>query len=300
MNNLPLKIFGIITTLGMIVVLIQGVLVTQTGSGDACGAEWPLCLGQVFPESPTIQTLIEYTHRVVSGLLGIMVIILSIWSWKKLKHIKETKFFAIIAVIFIVFQGLLGAAAVVWGQSNAVMALHFGFSLISFASVMLLTVLAFENDMPSHFVQPTISSGMRNYIYFVLTYLYIVVYTGAYVKHTGSSAACAGWPLCNGQLIPPLTGAVAVQFFHRLTAGILFIVILILFIHLYRNYKEQKTLYYSGLTSFIFVTVQVISGAVVVFSGFSLGTTIFHAFFISLLFGIVSYLALLAFRSHTK
>lgn len=284
----------------MIVVLIQGVLVTQTGSGDACGAEWPLCLGQVFPESPTVQTLIEYTHRVVSGLLGIMVIILAIWSWKKIPHIKETKFFAIIAVLFIVFQGLLGAAAVVWGQSNAVMALHFGFSLISFASVMLLTVLAFENDMPKKYVQPVISSKLRNYIYFVITYLYIVVYTGAYVKHTNSSAACSGWPLCNGQLIPPLEGSVGIQFGHRVAAGFLFIVILVWFIWLIRHYRQEKVIYYSGLVSLLFVTVQVISGAVVVFSGFSLETTMFHAFFISLLFGVVSYGTLLAYRAETK
>lgn len=299
-NNLYLKIFGIITTLGMIVVLIQGVLVTQTGSGDACGAEWPLCLGQVFPESPTIQTLIEYTHRVVSGLLGIMVIILAIWSWKKLPHIKETKFFAIIAVLFIVFQGLLGAAAVVWGQSDAVMALHFGFSLVSFASVMLLTVLAFENDMPPKYVKPVITARLRNYIYFVLTYLYIVVYTGAYVKHTDSSAACSGWPLCNGQLIPPLEGRIAIQFGHRVAAGLLFVVILLWFIWLFRHYRREKVIYYSGLVSLLFVTVQVISGAVVVFSGFSLGTTMFHAFFISLLFGVVSYGALLAYRAEEK
>ncbi|MFA9557321.1 heme A synthase [Evansella sp. AB-rgal1] len=300
LNNLSLKLFGIICTLGMVIVLVQGVLVTQTGSGDACGPEWPLCLGQVFPESPTVQTMIEYTHRVVSGLLGIMVIILAIWSWKKLSHIKETKFFSFMAVLFIVFQGLLGAAAVVWGQSNAVMALHFGFSLISFASVLLLTVLAFENDMPKHYVEPKISNRMKNYIYFVLTYLYIAVYTGAYVKHTGSSGACTGWPLCNGQLIPPLEGAVGIQFGHRVAAAILFVFILIMFIQLHRGYRDQKPLYYSGLFSFLSVIIQVISGAVVVLGGHTLESTIFHAIFISILFGIVSYTSLLAYRSAPK
>ncbi|MDQ0256422.1 cytochrome c oxidase assembly protein subunit 15 [Evansella vedderi] len=297
MNNVYLKIFGIVTTIGMIIVLIQGVLVTQTGSGDACGAEWPLCLGQVFPESPTVQTMIEYTHRVVSGLLGIMVIILSIWSWKRLSHIRETKFFAVLAVAFIVFQGLLGAAAVVWGQSSAVMALHFGFSLISFASVMLLSLLAFEEDKSQAFDKPSLPASLRNYIYFVLCYLYIVVYTGALVKHTNSSAACSGWPLCNGQWIPPLEGRVAVQFGHRAAASLLFFAILILFIWVVRHYKQQKSIYYSSLVSLLFVTIQVISGAVVVFTGFSLATTMFHAVFASMLFGILSYTALLAYRS---
>ncbi|UCZ51864.1 heme A synthase [Bacillus shivajii] len=296
-----LKTYGIITTLGMLVVLIQGALVTQTGSGDACGAEWPLCYGQVFPESPTIQTLIEYTHRLVSGLLGIMVIILAIWSWKKLGHLKETKFFAIIAILFIIFQGLLGAAAVVWGQSNAVMALHFGFSLISFTSVLLLTVLAFEDGKDDHLLSPTLSKGLKNYIYFVLVYIYIVVYTGAYVRHTGSSAGCTGWPLCNGQIIPEFTNfTVTIQFFHRLLAGILFLVIAYMFVLIVKNHKDNKPLFYSGLISFVLITIQVLSGAYVVLSSLALEATMFHAFFISILFGAVSYTTLLAYRSKTS
>ncbi|WP_281419449.1 COX15/CtaA family protein [Bacillus alkalicola] len=296
-----MKTFGVITSIGMVVVLIQGVLVTQTGSGDACGAEWPLCLGQIFPESPTIQTLIEYTHRVVSGLLGMMVISLAIWSWKKLSHIRETRFFAIVAILFIVFQGLLGAAAVVWGQSDAIMALHFGFSLISLTSVVLLTCLAFENNISKLLVRPTMSRAMANYIYFVLVYVYFVVYTGAYVKHTESSAACVGWPLCNGQIIPSLSDPqIAVQFGHRVAAASLFIVILAWYIQLWRNYRGQKLLHYVGLISLLFITTQVISGAVVVFSGYTLAASMFHAIFISLLFTVVSYGALLAFRSNQE
>ncbi|WP_096189260.1 COX15/CtaA family protein [Evansella halocellulosilytica] len=293
-----LKAYGIITTLGMLVVLIQGALVTQTGSGDACGAEWPLCYGQIFPESPTIQTMIEYTHRLVSGLLGIMVIILSIWSWKKLSHIKETKFFAIIAVLFIILQGLLGAAAVVWGQSNAVMALHFGFSLVSFTSVLLLTILAFESSKPQELLAPSIKRGLKNYIYFVLIYIYIVVYTGAYVRHTDSSAGCTGWPLCNGQVIPSFDNyTISIQFAHRVFAGILFLVIVVMFIRIVKQHKANKPLLYSGLVSLILVTIQVLSGAYVVLSGLTLEATMFHAFFISLLFGAVSYTTLLAYRA---
>lgn len=294
-----LKTYGVITTIGMIVVLIQGALVTQTGSGDACGAEWPLCYGQLIPENPTIETLIEYTHRLVSGILGLMVIIHSIWSWRSIGHIKETKFFAILAVLFIIFQGLLGAAAVVWGQSDAVMALHFGFSLVSFTSVLLLTILAFEDGKSSSMTIPSISREMKQYIFFVLVYIYIVVYTGAYVKHSEAGSACAGWPLCNGQVIPDFDGRVAIQFGHRVVAGLLFIAILILFVQVMRKYKHEKTLLYSCAISLVFVTLQVMSGAMVIFTGFTINATIFHAFMVSLLFGSVSYTSLLAYRSTT-
>lgn len=292
-----LQIFGLITTFGMIVVILQGALVTQTGSGAGCGAEWPLCHGQLIPKDPTIATLIEYTHRLVSGLLGLMVIIHAVWSWISLRNVKETKFFAILAVVFILFQGLLGAGAVVWGQSSAIMALHFGFSLISFTSVLLLTILAFEKEITLDLTL-NMSSRFRKFIYFNLTYVYIVVYTGAYVKHTDAGPACAGWPLCNGKLIPLLEGNVAIQFGHRVVAGLLFVVILASFIITLKHYRHQKKLFSSVLISFIFITIQVISGAIVVLSGFTINATLFHALMVSLLFGSVSYSALLAYRSN--
>lgn len=292
-----LKIFGVITSFGMLIVIIQGALVTQTGSGDACGAEWPLCYGQLIPEDPTIKTLIEYTHRLVSAILGLMVIIHAVWSWKALNHLKETKLFAVLAVTFIIFQGLLGAAAVVWGQSDAVMALHFGFSLISFTSVLLLTILAFEKDMARKATAPTISREVKYYFYFIVVFVYIVVYTGAYVKHTEAGAGCGGWPLCNGQLIPELSGYTGIQFGHRVAAALLFVAILASLIVVMRHYRHEKVLVYTTWISFIFITAQVISGAFVVFTGFTLGATLFHAFMVSLLFGAVSYAALLAHRS---
>lgn len=296
MKYIFLKLFGILTSFGMLIVLIQGALVTQTGSGDACGAEWPLCHGELIPTNPTIPTLIEYTHRLVSAVLGIMVIVLAIWSGIRLKHIRETRFFAVIAVVFIIFQGLLGAAAVVWGQSDAVMALHFGFSLVSFASVVLLTILAFEADKDLSTIVPDMSNGLRNYIYFVLVYIYIVVYSGAYVRHTGSSGACDGWPFCNGQLIPAFTEGVFIQFTHRLLAGLLFIVILILFIRIHRELKHYRAFYWTSFTALVFITTQVISGAIVIFTTFNLYATMFHAFMISLLFTTICYLTLLAYR----
>ncbi|PYZ93276.1 heme A synthase [Salipaludibacillus keqinensis] len=292
-----LKIFGVMTTFGMLVVIIQGALVTQTGSGDACGAEWPLCYGQLIPEDPTIQTLIEYTHRLVSAILGLMVIIHAVWSWISLRQMKETKLFSILAVAFIIFQGLLGAAAVVWGQSDAVMALHFGFSLISFTSVLLLTILAFEYGKDKSYTAPSMTSGMRKYFYFTLAYVYAVVYTGAYVKHTESGAACGGWPLCNGQLIPELEGRTLIQFGHRVAAGVLFLVIIGSLFMILKNYRGEKTLAYSVIISSIFITLQVISGAFVIFTGFTLNATLTHAFLVSLLFGSISYTALLAYRS---
>src|SRR5690606_2043843 len=130
----------------MLFVLIGGALVTKTDSGDGCGESWPLCHGQLIPEEITFELVVELSHRVVSGGVGILVLILSIWAWKAIGHIRETKFLAFISFFFLALQGLIGAAAGMWGQSDVVLALYFGLSLISFASVLLLTLLISEVD----------------------------------------------------------------------------------------------------------------------------------------------------------
>ena len=130
-----LKFFGILSSIGILIVVLQGALVTKTDSGEGCGATWPLCFGEVIPTSPALETIIEYSHRIVSGLVGALIVILAIWSWMQLKHVKEARLLSVLAVLLIIFQGLLGAGAVVFGQSDAILALHFGISTMSLASV---------------------------------------------------------------------------------------------------------------------------------------------------------------------
>ena len=121
-------------------IVLMGALVTKTGSEDGCGNTWPFCNGEVLPSYVTVETVIEYSHRIVSAAVGLMVLIVAVWAWRSFRDDGNVRFLAFNAVFFVVFQGLLGAAAVVWGQSDAVLALHFGFSLLSFASVALLAV----------------------------------------------------------------------------------------------------------------------------------------------------------------
>ena len=65
----------------------------------------------------------------------------------------------------------------------------------------------------------------RKLVWFITIYTYIVVYIGAFVRHTDSSGGCVGWPLCNGEFIPELTGATGIAFIHRVAAMLVFLLI---------------------------------------------------------------------------
>ncbi|WP_121609386.1 COX15/CtaA family protein [Mesobacillus foraminis] len=293
-----LKWLAVLTTIGMLFVLLGGALVTKTESGMGCGRSWPLCNGQLVPSDITPELVIELAHRVVSGALGIMVLALSIWTWRTIGHIRETKFLAFLSLFFIVLQGLIGAAAVVWGQNDFVLALHFGISLISFAAVFLLTLLIFEVDKKFEADKVVIDSRMTFHIIGITVYSYLVVYTGALVRHTNSSLVCPDWPMCvNSDPKLPENLYEWVQMGHRTAAGLIFVWIAYITVIAVRHYKSQKVIYWSWMASFILVSLQVIAGALVIFSRLNLYIALAHAFFISCLFGVLSYLILLVSRN---
>src|SRR5574342_219966 len=62
-----------------LLVILWGAYVRDSGSGAGCGSHWPLCNGQVIPLSPRIETLVEFTHRLSSGLSLVVIAGLVVW-----------------------------------------------------------------------------------------------------------------------------------------------------------------------------------------------------------------------------
>src|SRR6201996_874688 len=65
----------------MILVILWGAVVRATGSGAGCGDRWPLCNGDFFPHHPRIATMIEFTHRSMSGICTVLVGALIAWTF---------------------------------------------------------------------------------------------------------------------------------------------------------------------------------------------------------------------------
>src|SRR5277367_707890 len=64
-----------------IAVILWGAVVRATGSGAGCGNHWPLCNGEVIPTSPGVATVIEFTHRMMTGGAAFTVLGLLIWTF---------------------------------------------------------------------------------------------------------------------------------------------------------------------------------------------------------------------------
>ncbi|MCJ8013959.1 heme A synthase [Paenibacillus sp. KQZ6P-2] len=298
MNTKQLKWLSYLTFVVMFFATFGGTIVTKTDSGLGCGHEWPLCQGRFVP-AHTIASLIEYSHRLVSGMAGLTSVAVVVAFWLFAKNRKDLRMYSWLTLIFVIVQALMGALAVIYDQSSAVLALHFGFSLIAFASSLMLALGARKMDMEQSSAprvnHPQVSLAFRNFVWIVTIYSYIVVYIGAYVSHTSSAGGCSGWPLCNGKLIPELTGSVAIAFFHRLAALLLFIAVVVMAYYSYKLHKGYREIWGLGIAAVILCLMQVFSGAGIVYTlnkpEVYIFAALFHNLLISSLFGVLCYLS---------
>src|SRR5208283_4732869 len=64
-----------------VAVILWGGLVRSTGSGSGCGNHWPLCNGTVLQHAPSVETMIEFTHRLTSGFSFLLVVALLVFAF---------------------------------------------------------------------------------------------------------------------------------------------------------------------------------------------------------------------------
>ncbi len=98
-----------------VLVVLGGAVVRATGSGDGCGASWPRCRGALFPPSPGVETVVEFTHRVMTAaaVVGVAaLVVLAFVLWPKGHVVRRA---AVSAGVFFVVESLLGASLVLFG-----------------------------------------------------------------------------------------------------------------------------------------------------------------------------------------
>jgi cytochrome c oxidase assembly protein subunit 15 len=137
-------------------VVVWGAFVRATGSGAGCGGHWPLCNGDVVPRAPTLATLIEYTHRLTSGLSIVGVALLWLWSRRVFPRGHRARRLAVLSFLFLVVEALLGAGLVLFdyvAQNASIgrafyLALHLANTQVLIGVLALTALLARCGDEP--------------------------------------------------------------------------------------------------------------------------------------------------------
>jgi cytochrome c oxidase assembly protein subunit 15 len=98
-----------------IAVILWGAIVRATGSGAGCGNHWPLCNGEVIPTSPRIATMIEFTHRAMTGGATLTIFALLLWTFRATRGRHLARFTAIASTVLLLNEAFLGALLVKLG-----------------------------------------------------------------------------------------------------------------------------------------------------------------------------------------
>jgi heme A synthase len=97
-----------------VLVVLWGAYVRASGSGAGCGSHWPLCNGEVVPVAPRVETIIEFTHRLMSGVALVGVIALWLWSRASFARLSRVRTMALTSFVFLITEALLGAGLVLF------------------------------------------------------------------------------------------------------------------------------------------------------------------------------------------
>jgi cytochrome c oxidase assembly protein subunit 15 len=162
----------------------------------------------------------------------------------------------------------------------------------------LLTLLIFEVDKKFEAEKIIVDRRMKFHIIGITIFSYIVVYSGALVRHTKSSLICKDWPFCtNNQIGLPGNLYEWIQMGHRAVAGLIFLWVTFAMIVALKHYKHQKVIYVGWIIAFMLVLLQVSAGAFIIFSRQNLYIALAHSLFIACFFGVMCYFLLLSSRS---
>jgi heme A synthase len=127
-----------------LVVILWGAFVRASGSGAGCGSHWPLCNGEVIPIMPQISTLIEFTHRLMSGAALLSVVVLLIWAMRKYQPRHLVRRGAGFSMLFMITEALVGAGLVLLQlvAENTSIARGFSISIHLVNTFLLLACLS--------------------------------------------------------------------------------------------------------------------------------------------------------------
>ena len=219
----PMNLFRRLTFASLVATIVLvaiGGLVRATKSGLGCGTDWPDCGGRLVPSLETRAEIIEFSHRFVAMIVGLLILALAVVAIRRLRDDRRVKSASVAALGLVVFQALLGAAVVKAELERLVVVAH----LVAAMSLLaLLVYLAGLVTARTKGLDGVTDSALSRRLAFTAVGVLALLVVGslASTRDIGPS-----WPLVDGKLVPDLgVETFALHWLHRVLAGIVGVVV---------------------------------------------------------------------------
>ncbi|HZB64939.1 MAG TPA: COX15/CtaA family protein [Nitrososphaeraceae archaeon] len=132
---LLLKTLSLSTLSILFILIFIGGYVSASGVGLSC-PDWPLCPAGLVPLEDFI---IEYFHRTIAAITGLMVIITMVFTLKSKQAPTGMKVASLIAGSAVIAQITLGAIVIIERLHSHLVTLHLGIGIILFSMMVIVT-----------------------------------------------------------------------------------------------------------------------------------------------------------------
>ncbi len=285
-----------ITCAATLILIGVGVYVRATGSGLGC-PDWPTCHGGVVPPNEQ-EAIIEFTHRFVAALVGLLVIATAVQAWRRFRNTPAALWPALAAVPLVGIQGALGAVTVWEELPPEIVATHLllAMAILSVMAAAALSMFSELRDAPAP-AERAAALRVAQRASVALVLFAAVVWIGGYLGESGASTACEGWPTCNGGVFPGADDQQITHMTHRYLAALLAAPLAWVAVVAWRERATLRWGPHLTATVTVIYLLQVAAGALNVLYTFPDALTVTHTVLASLLWLTLSAAALLGFSA---
>lgn len=206
------------TGVATFLLILVGGIVRVSDSGLGCGPGgsgfhgWPFCNGDVVP-GLDLNHIIEYTHRAIAGIVGIMIAALFVLAWRRYRSHRALVWVTGGLGVLVLAQAGLGGATVEENLEEALVAAHLGLAMLLLGGLLWV----WRATRPEVIGAEPPSGGPRFRPLAVATSVLVLctIVAGGYMAGTqkygrpdyqlgdGAHHACGKeFPTCNGDFMP--------------------------------------------------------------------------------------------------
>ena len=240
-----------------------GSIVRVSESGLGC-PDWPLCHGQVIPPFE-FETLIEYTHRLIGTLVGLLVVATAALVWLGRRQDRLAVSLAAAGVALVVTAGVLGGVTVLTELEWWWRLVHLGVAEMLAACLTALIVGCWLTWPASQRGQSVVDVRPRlgRMMIAALGGVFLLMLSGSYMVGEGAGSSCATWPLCRGDIFPS-GEPYLIHMTHRYIAALIGVHVLATSYILWKRREEWPVVGKWAAVMGVGFVVQVLLGAVLV------------------------------------
>jgi len=294
-SSLWLHRFAVFTAFSTLFLIFAGGLVTSTESGLAV-PDWPLSYGMFFP--PMVGGIFyEHGHRMVAAFVGLLTFTLTIWVFLKERRIWLRRL-TLVALGAVILQAILGGLTVLYLLPTPISIAHAALAQTFFCMTVALALFTSPNwtrsvPLPRNYKRsPSLSwlcaltTGM----------VYSQLMLGALMRHTKAGLAIPDFPLAFGRIIPRFdSSAILIHFAHRVGAIMVTMMVVWTVYRIISTYRSQTRLLRPAIILAFLLVIQLMLGAMTIWSGKAIMITTFHVVTGAAILGTSFLLTLFAF-----